>query len=180
MTRKQQQKKRAKTSTIESEVCSVSGCDEEPYPGSEYCFVHYMAHTAGRAAVGAFKKGNVGKGIAQGLASIFLTEARPLAQGLIQQAMQQVPFNRQPPGPQPRERANQKIISAFGLLGLDPKTSTRDVVRKRQKDLAKIFHTDKADLATDSGKMAEVNAAVDVALDFIGRRDVGGAPGETN
>jgi hypothetical protein len=76
------------------------------------------------------------------------------------QAQQRAQQQAAPPPPPPQ-------VDPFAVLGLDRDKATVESVRSRQRELARIFHTDAGGGPAANDRMAEVNAAADEAVRMI-------------
>ena len=74
---------------------------------------------------------------------------------------------RQPPSPPRVPSIAPEVTKAFKVLQLDPKKTTVDEVYARQKKLALKHHPDRGG---SSDKMAEINAAADLAATYLTER----------
>lgn len=127
-------------------VCEFPGCTGKPFAESSYCLGHEaVTHLADRGKRAA-ERGELLEGAFGMLGSHLLQKLMndPRAQQ----------FTRGPTQPPPQPKHNP-----FLVLGLDRKTATAADVRRVQRKLAAIYHSDKNESGIAKDKLAEINSA---------------------
>lgn len=142
--------------------CTAAGCTLPALPGEKLCAPHYLVDAAVDRAKRAFKKDNLAGGIGSALTAILLNAAGPAADRLVREV--KIPYAG---SGVPRQPRRTPIEDAFRTLGIDPKKATVEDVRRMQRNLAAIYHGDKADPAVAVSKMTEVNEAARICLEHL-------------
>lgn len=150
-------------------VCEVCG---KPIPYGKRCLLHEGLHHVVRYAERQERNGNAfaaflarlgGQAVERGYQQNLHQKAYMLyvmrqQQKAQQRAQQQHRQQNQPPPPPPQ------APDPFVLLGLDRAGATAEQIRARQRELARIFHSDAGGGAAAQERLSEINAAADEAV----------------
>jgi len=131
-----------------SQACEAPGCQLPAVLDGRYCVLHEMVELNRSRVERKAKRGDlVSQAMFFGLSWLgpAITQA---TQKVTQTVSQGIP--KSPPVPPKQD--------PFAVLGLEPGCSVADV-RKRQRDLAVIFHADKGGGPTAEARLKEINAA---------------------
>lgn len=179
MARVKKASKKAAPKPPEQPKCEICGC-LLPYQGERFCPVHALIDLGAQYAAEQEKRGTVvGHVVAQltragagfvdnahkqdmhkkAVFAARIAYARRKAEAQ-QRAQQQQQQQQQPPPPPPQ-------ADPFAMLGLDRASATVETVRARQRELARIFHTDFGGGPAANEKLAEFNAAADAAVKIL-------------
>lgn len=148
---------RATDEAPEPRVCLAPGCQITTL-GSKYCLAHEIilgsrekyerrARRGGGDFWSAVTAG--GLGVLSQLVSNVSTEVEGAVANLLRGQVHAGAPAAAPP----------MAVDPFAVLGLDPTTATPEKVRDMQRQLAKIYHTDKGTDGAAEQKLKEVNAA---------------------
>jgi len=146
-------------------VCEVCG---KPIPYGERCIAHELTHLITTYAEEREAQGNALTGLLVRLGGQFVGTA--VEQDLHKKAMMAAALHRarRKAAQQQQQQAQQtQRVDPFAMLGLDRANVTVEAVRARQRELARIFHTDAGGGAAANARMAEINAAADEAVRMI-------------
>lgn len=141
-------------------------CGRPRMPGSEYCAAHTVHDFLSDGSRRAAKRGKTWEALLYGLGAavtdnIHRHDLGTKAYMLYQ--MRQAQKAAQPPKPAKGD--------PFVTLRLDPKTATVEDVRRVQRKLAEVYHSDAGVTGVVGDAMAEVNAAAEAAIKAIERRN---------
>lgn len=149
-------------------TCEVCG---KPIPYGERCIAHELVHMVTSYAEEREAQGNALAGMLWRIGGQFMGTA--VEQELHKKAMMAAAMHHarrqaqraqqqaaQPPPPPPR-------VDPFAVLGLDRINATVEIVRARQRELARIFHTDLGGGPAAQERLAEFNAAADEAVRIL-------------
>lgn len=143
--------------------CEAPGCQLPVPTGGRFCVLHEMVEINRRR----LEKQAKSRGDLVSQALLFgLSWLGPA----ITHATQKFPSpgsGAQSSPPPPPPPPNQ--LDPFSILGLEKGCSESDI-RKRQRELAIIFHADKGGGPTASARLAEINAAASACLNSIKSR----------
>lgn len=152
--------------------CGAPGCQAPALPRRKYCTSHetlYSLFASARRGLDKLRRqgdrGDMLKSLAAG--------AGYIAVDLVEQTVQSQVADGSWPDAWRKVREVVKTkpkTDPFAVLGLDPKTSTVDDVKKRQRKLASIFHSDKGADAAAGEKMKEVNAAATECVQILTKK----------
>jgi len=191
-TTKKTTKKKTKKATSKGAVCKIAGCDNPAMFGITTCLAHGALGLVSSHAAAAQKRGDV-------ISSIFCQVAGPVVaryapelqervnaytQGLPepQQRLEpeMVEFAARQVGRQAHARVQQERtrrqttkqqVNPFLLLSLDARTATKADVEAVRKHQAKFYHDDKRPSGAAKDAMGRINAAADLCLAYIAKRD---------
>lgn len=138
-------------------TCEAPGCQLPAVLDGRYCVLHEMVEINRSRVEKKAKKGDLtSQAIFFGLSWLgpAITQA---TQKVTQTVAQHGPF-KPPPSPSKSD--------PFSLLGLEPGCSVDDV-RKRQRALAAIFHTDIGGGPTAGARLAEINQAATECIKIL-------------
>jgi hypothetical protein len=139
----------------------VKGCKLTAMPGERYCAMHglmingmnYLKENGQEALA----RGDWAAGLLHGGLGTLLDVVGHALTKKVSAGGFNIPFAGVPPAPPPR-------VDPFAVLGLDAATATVEDVRRMQRELAKLYHTDKANSHISQAKLAEINAAATEAI----------------
>lgn len=150
--------------------CKVKGCKLTAMPGERYCAMHglmingmnYLKENGQEALA----RGDWAAGLLHGGLGTLLDVVGHALTKKVSAGGFNIPFAGFPTGaPPPPPR-----LDPFEVLGLDAATATVEDVRRIQRELAKLYHTDKRDSHVSQAKLAEINAAATEAVALLQKR----------
>jgi hypothetical protein len=152
---------------FETLKCKMKGCKLDAVPDGVYCAAHEMMVNAA-----VYLKENGRRALARGdWSSSFLHGLGGVGIDIVKHAFSRMSlpdlgpvgaFVPPPPPPPPPTKSDP-----FAILGLDPTVATIEDVRRMQRELSKLYHTDKGDSHVASSKLAEINAAAADAISLL-------------
>ena len=146
-------------------VCSFGTCTRPAVVG-DYCFGHMLTTRLARGAEQAERRGDVLQEALYrllGTGAAYVADDPQRAAFQAQLAYQHVRAARQAAPPPPAKP------DPFAVLHLDRATATVADVKRVQRRLAEIYHSDKGDAAVAGGAMAAINAAAQAAIEELSR-----------
>ena len=145
--------------------CRFGGCTQ-PVMRGDRCFAHDLVDRLSGAAHRSMQRGQVLEGLLASAGSLLINNfGTALAKGANgANGTHGANGAPRPASPPPLTRPNP-----WTVLGLDPQRATKADIRRVQRKLAEIYHTDKADDAIAAGKIAEINAAAQACLKLCPR-----------
>jgi len=142
-------------------------CGRARMPGSEFCVAHTVHDFLSDGSRRAAKRGKPWEAVLFGLGAAVTDNIHKHDLGqkafVIYQMRQQ----------QAQQAAQRKASKPdpFVVLRLDPKTATVEDVRRVQKRLALVYHTDKDESGVAGDAMQDINAAAAEAIEAIAKRE---------
>lgn len=148
-------------------TCEVCG---KPIPYGERCVAHEITHMITAYAEEREAQGNALAGLLWRLGGQFMGTA--VEKDLHKKALMAAAIHRARRAAAEQQRQQQAAqqqpqSDPFALLGLDRATATVESVRIRQRELARIFHTDLGGGPAAQSRLAEFNAAADEAIKIL-------------
>lgn len=164
---KKTRKKKAAKKPPEQPKCEVCG---KPIPYGERCVAHELTHMITSYAEEREAQGSALAGLLWRLGGQALGNA--VEQDLHKKALMMAALRRQQREQQRQQQqqqaqAQQARPDPFAILGIDRAGATVDAVRSRQRELARIFHTDVGVGSAANERMMEINAAADEAVKIL-------------
>jgi len=144
-------------------------CGAPAAPGSDYCMGHALSDWLADNARKANRRGKSFEAVLFGGAAALVDNAQRhdlVGKAAVAYAMREQ-RKRAAEAPKPPKPAKP---DPFALLHLDAKTATVEDVRRVQRALAKIYHTDLNATGLADDAMAEINVAVEEAIKQIKAR----------
>jgi len=172
--KKRAPRKKAPPPPPEPPKCEICG-RQLPYRGERFCPIHAFLDLGAQYAAEQEKRGTV--------AGHLLAMITRAGAGLVDNAYEQdlhkkavfvARMKLAQRQAEARQRAQQQQqappppkVDPFATLGLDQANATVEDVRARQRQLARIFHTDAGGGPAANDRMAEINAAADAAVKIL-------------
>ena len=157
----------------EQPKCEICG-RPLPYQGERFCPVHAFLDLGAQYAAEQDKRGTVLGHVA---AMIARAGAGFVDTAYEQEMHKKAVFAARIAYAQRKTRAQQRAqqeqaqpppqVDPFATLGLDRADATAETVRARQRELARIFHTDLGGGPAAASRLAEFNAAADEAIKIL-------------
>ena len=142
----------------EQKQCNFPRCQGPTVGRSKYCLVHELIEGF-RARTKAHDLGYLAGVVCDALGEKLVLPPMPGPEQAFHQWQSQHT-------PRPEKQA-PRSGGCFQVLGLDQRKATKADVRRVQKELAKIYHSDKNEKGVSSDKMKEINAAVQECLKML-------------
>jgi hypothetical protein len=158
---------------VELPLCAAPGCESPSLGESDFCLVHLGLDMALDKLQRSMRRNDVTGALLGGVgvllfnpttATAFGEAAKRFAPGA--SASAGAPSPPPPPPPPPRARGQDP----WAFLGLDPRKAKAEDVKRVQRALAKLYHSDAGAAGVDPKRMAEVNAAAAACLAQLKQR----------
>lgn len=168
-------KKKAAPKPPEQPKCEICG-RPLPYQGERFCPLHAFLDIGAQYAEEQEKRGTVfGHLAANALRAAFGVVDNAYEQEMHKKAViagriwaqRRQAQRAQQAQQQQQQAAQQQQVDPFAVLGLDRTSATVETVRARQRELARIFHTDLGGGPAAEARLAEFNAAADEAVKIL-------------
>jgi hypothetical protein len=152
-------------------ACSICG-STNLFADSGFCLPHYLADVASENARRARRRGDTFTALLYGLAA---DAVPPLAEGLAKRDLKADAYTAYAAGSAwhaQRQEVKQQAVKRdpFVVLRLDRRSATVADVRRVQRKLAEVYHTDAGMKGADAGAMAEINQAADEAIRILQKK----------
>lgn len=156
---------------VEIPLCEAPGCTSPALDEGGFCLVHLGLDMALNKLQSSMKKNDVTGALMGGVGLLLFNPQTSAAFGAAAQRF--MPGGTVPPPPPPPRSPNPpppRGRDPWSFLGLDPNKASADDVKRVQRALAKLYHSDTGPGGVDPGRMAAVNAAAAACLEQLKRR----------